>query len=202
MKDFERLIEMNVVNNKEPRNTQTGVLNRVFSCVLWFMMICSALSSYAGVVEATSPVFGLSLKSDGVRQSAGAETLTYSSLWDGGDGATVTIAENGAVVADGLSGEGTRSWSVTRNGTYVLTHTTYTNGVAGKVETATFVVTGKDIPFAADDVTVAGFAGKYDGTAHGVGVTVKEGIEDVALKYAASLTGEPPVLPESWALRA
>ena len=84
MKDFERLIEMNVVNNKEPRNTQMGVLNRVFSCVLWFMMICSALSSYAGVVEATSPVFGLSLKSDGVRQSAGAETLTYSSLWDRG----------------------------------------------------------------------------------------------------------------------
>ena len=138
MKEFERIIEMNVVNNKEPRNTQNtrkGVLNRVFSCiscVLWFVMICAAFSSYAGSVEATSPVFGLSLKSDGVRQSAGAETLTYSSQWDGGDGATVTIAENGAVVADGLSGEGTRPWSVTRNGTYVLTHTTYTNGIAGR----------------------------------------------------------------------
>ena len=148
-----------------------------------------AFSSHAGVVEATSPVFGLSLKSDGVRQSAGNETLTYSSQWDGGDGATVTIAENGAVVADGLSGEGTRPWSVTRNGTYVLTHTTYTNGVAGKVETATFVVTGKDVAFAADDVTVAGFAGKYDGAAHGVGVMVKEGIEDVSLKYAYGSLG-------------
>lgn len=33
MKEFERIIEMNVVNNKEPRNTQNtrkGVLNRVF----------------------------------------------------------------------------------------------------------------------------------------------------------------------------
>ena len=132
------------------------------------------------------------------RTSLGDETLTYSSQWDGGEGATVTIAENGAVVADGLSGEGTRTWSVTRNGTYVLTHTTYTNGVAGKVETATFVVTGKDVPFAADDVTVAGFTGKYDGAAHGVGVMVKEGIEDVVFKYAVSQTGEPPVLPESW----
>ena len=146
-------------------------------------------SSYAGAVEATSPVFGLSVKHDGVRTSLGAETLTYSSQWDGGDGATVTIAENGAVVADGLSGEGTRPWSVARNGTYVLTHTTYTNGVAGKVETATFVVTGKDVPFAADDVTVAGFAGKYDGAAHGVDVTVKEGIEDVSLKYAYGSLG-------------
>ena len=89
-------------------------------CISWYVMICAAFSSYAGVEEATSPVFALSLKHDGVRQSAGAETLTYSSQWDGGDGATVTIGENGAVVADGLSGEGACPWSVTRNGTYVL----------------------------------------------------------------------------------
>ena len=157
----------------------------------------AAMAAFVGQAESSAP-FRLSLKSDGVRQSAGAETLTYSSQWDGGEGATVTIAENGAVVADSLSGEGTRSWGVTRNGRYVLTHTTYTNGVAGKVETAIFVVTGKDVAFAADDVTVAGFAGKYDGAAHGVGVTVKDGIEDVVFKYAVSQTGEPPVLPESW----
>ena len=199
--EFERINEMKVCDKRNHEIYQihkSGALKSLFSCISWFVMICAAFSSYAGAVEATSPVFGLSLKSDGVWQSAGAETLTYSSQWDGGDGATVTITENGAVVANGLSGEGTRPWSVTRNGTYVLTHTTYTNGVAGKVETATFVVTGKDVPFAADDVTVAGFTGKYDGAAHGVGVTVKEGIEDVALKYAASQTGEPPVLPESW----
>ena len=204
MKEFERIIEMKVCDKRNHEIHQihkSGVLKSLFSCVsciLWFIMICAALSSYAGAVEATSPVFGLSVKHDGVRQSAGAETLTYSSQWDGGDGATVTIAENGAVVADGLSGEGTRPWSVTRNGTYVLTHTTYTNGIAGKVETATFVVTGKDVPFAAGDVTVAGFTGKYDGAAHSVGVTVKDGIEDVVFKYAVSQTGEPPVLPESW----
>ena len=150
--------------------------------------IIAAMTAFVGQAESSTP-FRLSLKSDGVRQSAGDETLTYSSQWDGGDGATVTIAENGAVVADGLSGEGTRSWSVTRNGTYVLTHTTYTNGVVGKVETATFVVTGKDVAFAADDVTVAGFAGKYDGAAHGIGVTVKDGIENVALKYAYGSLG-------------
>ena len=108
------------------------------------------LSSYAGAVEATSPVFGLSVKHDGIRQSAGNETLTYSSLWDGGDGATVTIAENGAVVADGLSGEGARPWSVQKTGEYTLTHTTYTNGIAGKVETATFVVPGPELTFEYD----------------------------------------------------
>lgn len=147
---------MNVVNNKEPRNTQNtrkGVLNRVFSCiscVLWFVMICATLSSYAGAVEATSPVFGLSVKHDGVRTSLGAETLTYSSQWDGDEGATVTIAENGAVVVDGLSGEGTRPWSVQKTGEYTLTHTTYTNGIAGKVETATFVVPGPELTFEYD----------------------------------------------------
>ena len=47
-------------------------------CISWYVMICAAFSSYVGVVEATSPVFALSLKHDGVRQSAGAETLTYS----------------------------------------------------------------------------------------------------------------------------
>ena len=113
-------------------------------------MICTTFSSHAGVVEATSPVFGLSVKHDGVRQSAGAETLTYSSLWDGGEGATVTIAENGAVIADGLSCEGTRPWSVQKAGEYTLTHTTYTNGIAGKVETATFVVPGPELTFEYD----------------------------------------------------
>lgn len=162
MKEFERINVVNVINNKEPRNTHKGVLNRVFSCISCVLCL-AALSSYAGAVEATSSVFGLSLKSDGVRQSAGAETLTYSSQWDGGDGATVTIAENGAVVADGLSGEGTRPWSVQKTGEYTLTHTTYTNGIAGKVETATFVVPGPELtfeydggPFVGGKVTISG----------------------------------------------
>ena len=94
----------------------------------------------AAVVEATTPAFRLSIKHDGIRPSTGDEVLTYSSQWDGGEGATVTIAQDGAVLAEGLTGEGDQAWSVTRNGTYVLTHTTYTNGIAGAVETASFVV--------------------------------------------------------------
>ena len=157
---------MNVVNNKEPQNTpntRKGVVNRVFSCISWFVMICAAFSSYAGAVEATSPVFGLSVKHDGVRTSLGAETLTFSSQWDGGDGATVTIAQNGVAIAEGLSGEGEQAWSVQRTGEYTLTHTTYTNGVAGKVETATFVVPGPELtveydggPFVGGQVTING----------------------------------------------
>jgi hypothetical protein len=95
MKEFERINEMKMFI--------THGIDRLASLTL--AIFGMAFSSYAGAEEATSPVFCLSLKSDGVRQSAGAETLTYSSQWDGGDGATVTIAENGAVVADGLSGE-------------------------------------------------------------------------------------------------
>ena len=80
----------------------------------------------------------------------------------------VRLAENGAVVADGLSGEGTRSWSVQKTGEYTLTHTTYTNGIAGKVETATFVVPGPELtfeydggPFVGGKVTINGNLGGW-----------------------------------------
>ena len=63
----------------------------------------------------------------GERESGGDETLAYSSLWDGGEGATVTIAQDGAAIAEDLSGEGERAWSAPYDGRYVLTHTTYTN---------------------------------------------------------------------------
>ena len=151
MKEFERIIEMNVVNNKEPRNTpntRKGVLKGLFSCVAWLAILGMASSLYA--VEATSQVFRLSVKHDGVRASAGAETLTYSSQWDGGEGATVTIAQDGVAIAEGLTGEGEQVWSVQRTGEYTLTHTTYTNGIAGKVETATFVVPGPELTFEYD----------------------------------------------------
>ena len=96
--------------------------------------------------------------------------------------------------------EGERAWSVARNGTYTLTHTTYTNGVAGKVETATFAVTGRDVPFGAADVSVEGYTGVYDGRPHGIGVTVAEGIAGVAKKYAtnpsAVFTEEPPTIKD------
>ena len=87
-----------------------------------------------------------------VRESSGEETLTYSSLWDGDSDVTVTIAQDGMAIAEGLTGEDTYSWGVQKAGTYVLTHTTYTNGVAGKVESATFNVPVKDIALAKVDV--------------------------------------------------
>ena len=169
MKEFERINEMKMFINHG--------IHRLASLTLAIFGI--ALSAYAGVVEATSPVFGFSLKHDGVRTSLGDETLTYSSLWDGGDGATVTIAENGAVVADGLSGEGTRSWSVQQTGEYTLTHTTYTNGIAGKVETATFVVPGPELTF------------EYDGGPFvGGKVTINGNLEGWTIYY--TLDGSTP----------
>ena len=66
MKEFERMKEMKMFINHG--------IHRLASLTL--AIFGMAFSSYAGAVEATSPVFGLSLKSDGVRQSAGVETLT------------------------------------------------------------------------------------------------------------------------------
>ena len=152
------------------------------------------------VYAVDSNAFVLSIKHDGIRASEGTEVLTYSSLWDGGDDATVSIAQEGVPLAEDLVGEGERAWSVARNGTYTLTHTTYTNGVEGKVETATFVVTGRDVPFGAADVSVEGYTGVYDGQPHGIDVTVAEGIAGVAKRYAtnpsAAFTEEPPTLTD------
>ena len=109
-------------------------------------MVATALMLVAGVVNAgESAPMVIDLRTD-PRESGGDETLTYSSLWDGGEGATVTIAQDGTALAANLTGEGEQAWSVPSNGTYVLTHTTYVNGTAGKVETARFVVTGKAEP--------------------------------------------------------
>ena len=150
-----------------------------------FGVLAHLFASAAFAAPGTSAEFKLDLRS--TRDSAGDETLTYSSLWDGGNGATVTIAQDGVTLVQGLTGEGNRQWSVTHNGTYVLTHTTYTNGVAGKVETATFVVTGKDVPFAQGDVTVTSYSNKYDGAAHGI--TVQSAISGFTAKYSASQNG-------------
>ena len=66
----------------------------------------AAMTVFVGQAESSAP-FRLSLKRDGVRASAGTEMLTYSSQWDGGDGASVTIAQDGVAIAEGLSGEDT-----------------------------------------------------------------------------------------------
>ena len=98
-------------------------------------MVATALMVVAGVVNAgESAPMVIDLRT-APRESGGDETLTYSSLWDGGEGATVTIAQDGTALAANLTGEGERAWSVPYNGTYELTHVTYTNGVASKAET-------------------------------------------------------------------
>ena len=179
-------------------------MNRRLSRTAAFTLGCLGMllggAVNAATVTAMTEPFRLSIKHDGIRPSTGDETLTYSGLWDGGDGATVTLAQEGVPLAEGLTGEGERAWSVARNGTYTLTHTTYTNGVAGRVETATFVVTGRDVPFGAGDVVTTGYSGVYDGQSHGIGVTVAEGIVGVAKKYAtnpsAVFTEEPPTIKD------
>lgn len=146
-----------------------------------FMVLNLMLSVATGAsVSVTTSEFRLSIKHDGVRPSTGAETLTYGSRWDGDDGATITIAQDGNVLQSGLSGEGMMPWSVERNGTYVFTHTTYTNGVAGKVETATFVVTGKEIPVGELDIDWGERSFVYDGTPKCPAVIVKSGAETLA----------------------
>ena len=179
-------------------------MNRRLSRTAAFTLGCLGMllggAVNAATVTAMTEPFRLSIRHDGIRPSTGDETLTYSGLWDGGDGATVTIAQDGAAIAEGLAGEGECAWSVARNGTYTLTHTTYTNGVVGKVETATFAVTGRDVPFGAADVSVEGYTGVYDGRPHGIGVTVAEGIAGVAKKYAtnpsAVFTEEPATIKD------
>ena len=179
-------------------------MNRRLSRTAAFTLGCLGMllggAVNAATVTAMTEPFRLSIRHDGIRPSTGDETLTYSGLWDGGDGATVTLAQEGVPLAEGLTGEGERAWSVARNGTYTLTHTTYTNGVAGRVETATFAVTGRDVPFGAGDVVTTGYTGVYDGRPHGIGVTVAEGIAGVAKRYAtnpsAVFTEELPTIKD------
>ena len=124
-----------------------------------------------------------------------SEPIAWSGLWAADADATATVTTNGALFASG-KGEGVEMWSPTANGTYVFQHAT-----EGSAETltATFVVTGRDVPFADGDVTATGWSGEYDGAPHGVGVAVRDGIEGVTVRYAAADGGGQgmPALP--WA---
>lgn len=133
IEEFERMNVMNLLNFNFGRSKLVAI---TLSC----MGVLLSDVSHAVTVEAASPLFKLSLQEDGIRQSTGVETLTFGSTWDGDENSTVTIAQDGVTIAENLTGEGDMEWRVTKNGTYTLTHTTYTNGIAGKVETATFVV--------------------------------------------------------------
>ena len=96
----------------------------------------------AAVITSTTDAFRLSVKHDGIRTSAGHETLAYSLLWnDAVEGATVTIEQDGEVLAEGLTGEGVLPWNVAHNGTYVLTYKVMSGDEqVGEALTATFFV--------------------------------------------------------------
>lgn len=65
------------------------------------------------------------------RTVANRQFLAYSNLWRGDPSSTVTIEQNGEVLAEGLADEDAYEWNAPSNGTYVLTHVTYTNGQKG-----------------------------------------------------------------------
>ena len=130
---------------------------------------------------------------EGPRESDGSETLTYSSLWDGGPSSDVAIAQacstphttNGTLVA-GLSGEDVWNWTAQYDGVYTLTHATVTGGVTGKVETATFVVNGLGLPKMT--IEASGYDGVYDGEGHGILVAPKDPT-DATVRYALAEEG-------------
>ena len=123
-------------------------------------IVAMALALIAGVAHSGDSAPLLLDMRTGVRESDGVETLTYSSLWDGDANATVTIAQDGVALAENLTGEGELAWSVTRAGmSYTLTHTTFTNGVAGKVETATFKLTKDIASLTVDDLNDVTYTG-------------------------------------------
>lgn len=100
----------------------------------------------AAVITSTTDAFRLSVKHDGIRTSAGHETLAYSLLWgDVEEGATVTILQDGEVLAEGLTGEGVLPWNVAHNGTYELTYKVMSGDEqVGEALTATFFVEPED----------------------------------------------------------
>ena len=136
-------------------------------------------------------------RKDSFRETSADEMLSFSSLWEGvegakakiawegGEDASVTNMLNGVLVANGaeLEGEGDLIWHA-ENGTYVLTHTTFKGEDVVKVETATFVVKGRNVAFSGDEVTVEAYDSNYDGAAHGI--TVTSALPGFKVKYAPS----------------
>lgn len=155
--------------------------------------LCVEIAPAATTISASSSAeFRLDTR-EGPRESDGSETLTYSSLWDGGPSSDVAIAQacstphttNGTLVA-GLSGEDVWNWTAQYDGVYTLTHATVTGGVTGKVETATFVVNGLGLPKMT--IEASGYDGVYDGEGHGILVAPKDPT-DATVRYALAEEG-------------
>ena len=165
--------------------------NIMRSAIFALAAVTVGVASAETVVSAETEPFRLSIKHDGIRESGGEETLTYGANWHGGDGATVTLTQDGAELVSGLTGEGTNLWSVSRNGTYVLTHQTIENGDVTNILTATFVVSGREIPVA--ELTVDWDATEglvYDGAGKMPAAVVKIGDEILERGVAYTITYE------------
>ena len=87
-------------------------INHEFSRIglLMIALLFTVVGGGAEAATATTEAFRLSIKHGGIRQSGGDEILAYSSQWDGDARATVTIAQDGVAIAEGLTGAVTVQW--------------------------------------------------------------------------------------------
>ncbi|MBO4708882.1 MAG: hypothetical protein J5727_03770 [Kiritimatiellae bacterium] len=143
---------LNKGHNRATWDTKAAGVTNIVADVVATVKLVNSLSVTSA--EESSEAFRLDTR-EGARESVGAETLTYSCFWDGNPNSVVVISQatdtiyatNGVLVA-GLAGEDVWNWSAQYDGIYTLTHATVTDGVTGKVETATFVVRGLGPPVA------------------------------------------------------
>ena len=82
------------------------------------------------------------------------ESIAYSTAWD--NGTSVCVAVDGVTLKEAVvPASGDVAWNAAKagKGLHTLTHTTYTNGVTGKMETATFRVGTSDHVTSEPEVT-------------------------------------------------
>ena len=167
--------------------------------VVSILVAFGALATVAATVSVDTPEFALSIKHDGVRESEGNEPLVYSPYWGEVTNGTVRLTQakddaEKTTIVSGLAEEGTNLWKATQNGTYVLTHELVTNGVVAESLSASFVVSGVEVPFPEGSVTLTGFSDKYDGEEKKP--TIESGIEGLSVQWAVgAVGGGTPTIP-------
>jgi len=105
---------------EEVRTSVTAI--RVIRGLKLVALIIALFSMGSAVAaSATTPEFRPSIKHDGVRASAGEETLRYSPLWDGGSNETaqVTLKQGDAVLSKNLTAEGDYVYRWAEDDTFV-----------------------------------------------------------------------------------
>ncbi len=81
----------------------------------------------------------------GIRESNGAEAITYSDLWSKGASSPVTLNLNGKDLFVDRSEEGTYNWSTTEPGLYTFTHIASVTSTSNEVLTAIFNIEGSSL---------------------------------------------------------